>query len=312
MKYHKSHKNLNTSYVNLSALLKYLRQQKFVGKVRLETKGYEAEVIFTKKNGLEARDNDHITGKISVGDDVLPRILFRAHDDGIINVIEEPDKKKSGYDPNAPDGKPTDFHQASVRIPIQKPMEQENSEVEEPEPKPVSLKEKLGLPNLPFSFGKAEAKKSEAVNLSETADTAVIEPENLEDPPQDWHELLGLIGELLKSVEESLDNSNLNFVWVFDKVRAEVFEEYPFLHPNSTVFEYKNGEVSMTEQINNNLFVASITESIEKLLEKFQSHPKYDEVRRSVVWSILELMNKNHALYDKYFISQQLEKIIES
>jgi hypothetical protein len=309
MKYHKSHKNLNTSYVNLSALLKYLRQEKFVGKVRLETKGYEAEVIFTKENGLEARDNDHISGKISVGDDVLARILVRAHDDGTINVIEDSDKKKPGYDPNAPDEKPTDFHEASVRIPIQKPMEQENSEVEEPEPKPVSLKEKLGLPSLPFSFGRAEAKRSEPV---ETFNSEAEDQKEQVDPLQDWHELLGLIGELLKSVEESLDASSLNFVWVFDKVRAEVFEDYPFLHPNSTVFEYKNGEVSMNEQINNNLFVASITESIEKLLDKFQGHPKYDEVRRSVVWNILELMNKNHALYDKYFISQQLERIIES
>ncbi len=309
MKIHKTHRNLNTSYVNLSALLKFLRQEKFVGKVRFESKGYEAEMIFTKKRGIEARENDHITGKIAVGDEVLPRIFIRAHEpDGIVNVYDEPDKKNPGYDPNELASKPTDFHEGSVRIPIQKPMEHENGESETIEPKPVSLKEKLGLPSLPFSFSKKPAPVEAAENIEIEVVEETIEP-NIQ---HDWHELLALVGEILKSVEDSLQESNLNFIWVFDKVRAEVFEDYPFLHPNSTVFEYKNGEVTMTEQINNNLFVASIAESIERLLEKFQSLPKYDEVRKSVIWGILELMNKNHAKYDKYLISQQLEKIIES
>ncbi len=312
MKIHKTHKNLDASYVNLSALLKYLRQHKFVGKVRFESKGYEAEIIFTKKSGIEARDNDHITGKISVGDEVLSRILIRSHDEGIINIFDEPGKKRAKYDPIASGAKPTDFHKASAKIPIQKPMEHENSENEAPKPKPVSLKEKLGLPSLPFSFGKAEVKKPEAANLAETSGAEVSDEGVLIDPLQDWHDLLGLIGELLKSVDASLKESNLNFVWVFDKVRAEIFEDYPFLHPNSTVFEYKNGQVSMTEQINNNLFIASIAESLERLMTKFHNHPKYVEVRRSVVWNILELMNKNHAQYDKYYISPQLVKIIES
>lgn len=311
MKIGSTHKNLNTSYVNLSALLKYLRRHKFVGRVRFESKGYEADIFFSKKKGIEARENDHISGRIAVGDDVLPRIFVRAHEaDGIINIFDKADEKKSVNVAAADESLGTDFTEVAENIPIQKPIGRDVLDNHLNEQKPISLKEKLGLPSLPFSFGKSREQKSLSIESHSLPEVVELEPEN--DPLQDWHELLGLIGEILRSVDESLAKSNLNFVWVFEKVRAEVFENYPFLHPNSTVFEYQNGVVSMKEQINNNLFVASIAECLERLIGKLQTHPKYNEVRTSVIWNILELMNKNHKLYDKFFITQQLERVVES
>ena len=96
MKINLTHKNLNTSYVNLSALLKFLRQQKFVGRVHFETKGYEADIFFTPENELSTRENDHLAGRISAGREVLPRILVRAHEPGgIINVYDEIEEEVS-------------------------------------------------------------------------------------------------------------------------------------------------------------------------------------------------------------------------
>ncbi len=296
-----SQKNLNTYYVNLAALLKFLRGRAFVGTVHFEAKGYEADVFFTKNGEIKARENDHLAGRISAGAGVLPRILIRAHEpNGIIDVYDEAFERNTRL---AADVEPENIE----------PVEnfEDDLKLEPPDEKPISLKEKLGLANLPFSFGKKNPRK-EKVNedLPQTVE-AFAEIEEV-PPSSDWEELLNLVGELLQTVEQSLAESNLNFIWVFDKVRAEVFEEYPFLHPNSPVFGYREGKIAMTEQINNNLFVASITESLRRLLEKFQTHPKFDEVRRSVVFGIIELMNKHHSNYDKFMITQQLEKVIDS
>jgi hypothetical protein len=320
MKINSTHKNLNTSYINLSALLRFLQQQNFVGSIHLEAKGYEADVFFTKADGLKVRENDHIAGRISVGNDVLAQILIRAHEpDGIINVYDEIEKETaSGKSDDELETVLTEVEKAQTSTEDQvepfelsfSETEKETESTEEIAPiKPVSLKEKLGLPNLPFSFRKKNAKKIPK-EITEIPKVEIIESPKEEDFSPDWHELLDLIGEILQTVENSLAESNLNFVWVFDRVRENVFEEYPFLHPNSTVFEYKNGKVLMSEQINNNLFIASIAESLRLLLEKFETHPKFDEVRRSIVKNTIELMNKRHAQYDKFLITQQLEDII--
>lgn len=293
MKIDLAHKNLNTFYVNLSALLKYLQHWDFVGTVKFEAKAYEAEIIFSPGKKIEARENDHISGRIAVGADVLPRVLIRAHEPGgLINIYEETELKARVEE--VPETAP-EIEDLPVEV------------VEEQKSEQLSLKERLGLPSLPFSFGKKKSKEKGG----EIFAVDIAEEKKEIDHLEDWHELLALLGEILQTVETTLADANLNFIWVFDKVRGEVFEDYPFLHPNSTIFEYGNGRITMTEQINNNLFIASIAESLERLMEKFHAHPRFDEVRKSVVLSLLELMNKNHAQYDRFFITQQLERVID-
>lgn len=74
------HQNLNTSFVNLSALVRYLRRLQFTGSVRVELSSYEAEIFFTAANKLQAREYDHIAGRISQGEHAFKRILARARE----------------------------------------------------------------------------------------------------------------------------------------------------------------------------------------------------------------------------------------
>ncbi len=74
MKNHPIHGNPDTSFVNLSALLRYLRRRRFVGKVRVELSGYEADVILTAENQLKALEHDRIAGCIAEGKETLQRL----------------------------------------------------------------------------------------------------------------------------------------------------------------------------------------------------------------------------------------------
>src|SRR5215218_9234891 len=83
------HENLDTSFVNLSALIKYLRRRQFAGYVRIELSGYEADIYLTAENQLKVREYDHIAGRIAEGEEALHRILIRAREPGgIINVYQ--------------------------------------------------------------------------------------------------------------------------------------------------------------------------------------------------------------------------------
>ena len=63
MKNRPLHENLDTSFVNLSALVKYLRRRLFIGQIRIEMNGYEADIYLTAENQLKVRDYDHIAVK---------------------------------------------------------------------------------------------------------------------------------------------------------------------------------------------------------------------------------------------------------
>lgn len=80
MKKEPIHQNLNTSFVNVAALVRYLKSLQFVGSIRIELSSYEADIIFTSSRTILAREYDHIAGLISTGSDALKRILVRARE----------------------------------------------------------------------------------------------------------------------------------------------------------------------------------------------------------------------------------------
>jgi hypothetical protein len=94
MKKQPIHQNLNTSFVNVGALVRYLRQLQFVGSIRVELSSYEADIIFTSSMTIRAREYDHIAGRISQGEQALKRILIRCKEPhGKIDVY----KAAEGY-----------------------------------------------------------------------------------------------------------------------------------------------------------------------------------------------------------------------
>jgi hypothetical protein len=89
MKKQPIHQNLNTSFVNVGALVRYLKNLQFVGSIRIELASYEAEIIFTESNTIRAREYDHVAGRISHGEHALQRILIRSKEPhGCINVYK--------------------------------------------------------------------------------------------------------------------------------------------------------------------------------------------------------------------------------
>src|SRR5687767_3067664 len=89
MKKQPIHQNLNTSFVNVAALVRYLASLQFVGSIRIELASYEAEIVFTSSRTIQAREYDHVAGRISHGKQALEHIMVRAREPhGRINVYK--------------------------------------------------------------------------------------------------------------------------------------------------------------------------------------------------------------------------------
>jgi hypothetical protein len=317
MKNRPIHENLDTSFVNLSALLRYLRRRQFDGSVRVELSGYEADITLTADNQITVREYDQIAGRIAEGEQALQRILIRAREPGgIIHVYQNVAEPKAA----APE--------RVEPVIVEKPPLVENPVVIEPQPATAKAssnaqsasngngngngngkkalhdldlqsaveneKPVIKLPDFPFELTNRVEEKAKKKQLSAA----------------DWQTLLNLTAELLRTIDDSLANADLDFAAAFQKARSEITTDYPFFDPNLNTFSYTSGKVRLAEQISAKLFVAGINGALRRIFDKLAANPKFADTHRYTMQKVSALIQSRKPLYDKFFITPQLEKII--
>lgn len=295
MKSRPIHKNLDTTFVNLSALIKYLRRRQFAGNIRVELSGYEADVLLTAENEMRVREHDRIAGRISEGEEALQRLLIRAREPGgIINVYQEIEEDAPPIEKPAfaveENFVAVETKQAAVSLSAQTPHKNGNSKSAEID-LPTS-----NQPQISFEFSNKYEEKAKQTNLS----------------PQDWQMFLNLTAELLNLIDRSLAEANLEFSPAFEKARLEISKDYPFLNPAANIFEYKNGKITVREQTNAKLFAAGINEALRRILDKLGKNPKFLNIYFITTQRVVELIEKRKPLYDKFYITPQLERTVSA
>ena len=101
-KFRPVHENLDTAYVNLAALLRYLQQRDFVGLVHVKLDEYDANVFLNAKNTPHVREKDHAAGREAEGEAALQRLLVRANmAGGLINVYERVEEAAGNAAPSS-------------------------------------------------------------------------------------------------------------------------------------------------------------------------------------------------------------------
>jgi len=312
------YENLDTSFVNLSALVRYLQRREFAGNIRLELAAYEGEIVFTKGNQPKAREHDRLAGRIAEGEEALQRLLIRAREPGgIIHVYQTAAQTDTlterkdvlTIEQNISDKKViAAAHLREAAQAAEKPFPARAT------PLHISGSENENAENVQPSFGEiiAEAKRNAKLPEFpfELSNNVEAKAKRNQLSTEDWETLLRLTTELLRTLDDSLAQANLNFPAAFEKACAEISEDYPFLNPNSDIFIYKNGEIEMRKLVNAKLFVAGINEALRRILTKLSANPKFADARRSTVQNILALVHRCKPLYDKFFITPQLEKIL--
>jgi hypothetical protein len=94
------HRNLDTAYVNLAALLRYLRGRDFKGRVHVLLDEYEAEVSLDGESEPLVREIDHASGREAEGAAALQRLLVRSREPGgLINIYSESEEDEPEAEP---------------------------------------------------------------------------------------------------------------------------------------------------------------------------------------------------------------------
>ena len=320
MNFRPVHQNLDTSYVNLSALIKYLRRRRFAGIVRIKLNNYEAEIHITDENQMNVREQDHLSGRVAVGEEALQRILIRSREPGgIVNVFqnvsgsisqEKAELKTAEKPVEILEKKPIPkvITAQPIYVTPEKISEPANSaQVKTPAVKKVSVsqsdvvkveseisKAKTSLPDFPFQLSNNVEAKARQTKISS----------------EQFQILIRLFSEISGTVDKSLSAAKLNFPAAFSKACDEISNDYPFLKSAENNFRYEQGKITINGNIHPNQFTSSQLEALRRVLEKLGANPKFAEIYRSTVQNLLALMRQRKPLYDRFSITPKLEKII--
>ena len=97
------YQDLDTSFVNLWALLRYLSQQSFVGRVHVALTDYSADVFLDGSETPSVREVDRLTGTEVVEEAALHRLMLRVRESpGKISVYEGADEAVAPHHQSSP------------------------------------------------------------------------------------------------------------------------------------------------------------------------------------------------------------------
>jgi hypothetical protein len=243
------HENLDTAYVNLAALLRYLRQREFDGRVRVELDEYEADVYLSGDGPPSVSEIDHTSGRSGEGDAAMQRLLVRASEPGgLISVYEN------------------SFEEAVETIALPPAMIEPQQEAEEP-------------------------------------------PRAVQTEAKSWLELVSLSGELIATIERAALSTRADFNTIFRAVRLSLADDYSFLDPATTRFEYGNGSAELHAKTPENAYVSGISEALRRVVDKIATGPRGKSVRERVALELAVLARRRQSQLAQFKFIQHLDRI---
>lgn len=342
MKKHSLYKDLNTSFVSLSDLLKCLRQQKFVGNVHFKSGKYEAQITLARNNQLRAHENIRRNGKILTNRDILRHILREARQpNGVINVYRQPEKTAPILKRILPrlqkkfDSVRAEYSFANAQFTsflprIHKPKKSTGVRITAVGKKPALPRRSEPFARVPVGGrGGAAAAVPVEEKPSNSSRDKISDPrldaakriprppgdlpEALRNPPQriltDWEIVLNLMNEILGTVDKNLAEANLNFTWMFEKTRLEIGRQTSGSHTETIAFSYENGRIVAGQKMNPQLFADNVLRVLRGILRKLRANSKFKQVYLTINQEILALIYDRRHLYDKFSITAKVKEI---
>lgn len=134
--------------------------------------------------------------------------------------------------------------------------------------------------------------------------------QTIDDLPESWSELLSLVSELLRTVDDSLSKSNINFADAFGNACGFISNAHPFLDPDSDVFSYSGGYIGIRGRLSPNILTSGIVAALGRIMTRLREDPYFGNVYHLTMHRIRVLANQRKLQFDEYSITTQLQKVI--
>jgi hypothetical protein len=272
------YENLDTTFVNLWALLRHLSQRAFVGRVHVEMDDFSADVFLTGSNTPLVHEVDRAAGTDVLEEAAMHRLVLRTRESpGKISVFEGAAEAVAVKNVVTP-AKTANIESATV--------------ADELIVTPPSLAPQIDELQ---SFGS-----------DSSAEAAVAtEPEGMVE----WHDVVKVSSELIGGVERALKGANADFSSLFRAARLELADDYTFLDPTSGSLEYSNSVATSREELPIGAYVAGVSEALRRVVDKIATGDRARRVRERVALDLALVARKRREVLKRSGFQAQLDRI---
>ena len=273
------YENLDTSFVNLWALLRYLMKRGLIGRVHVELEDYTADVFLTGSSTPRVHEIDHATGRESLEEAALHRLVVRAREPGgAITVYEGANEAPAA-------GLPTPPMEAALP------------------PAPPSA------PTAPITSSSFPTKTTAPVQESTGSRILAALAKESTQKGGDWADLVEISGQLIAAVERAATGVGADFASIFKTVRLELADDYTFLDPSANRFDYANSSVKINAKPGAGPYVAAISESLRRVVDKIASGERAGRIRERVALDLAMLARQRREALTRFNLDMQLDRI---
>jgi len=288
------YENLDTSFVNLWALLRYLMRLGLIGRVHVELADYTADVFLTGSSTPMVHEIDHATGRDTLEEAALHRLVVRAREPGgKITVYEGEDEASK------------DATQPSVSV---APVSEAPSSAAESWAASTSA----ANPDLDReSFTVPDAATAMSPPVLQSAGSKMVDSlsRGATQKKGDWADLVEISGELIAAVERAAVGVAADFTSLFQAVRLELADDYTFLDPSANRFSYVESAVKISAKPGAGPYVAAISESLRRVVDKIAVGERGGRVRERVALELARLARKRREPLTRFNLDMQLDRI---
>ena len=272
------YENLDTTFVNLWSLLRNLSQREFIGRVHVESKDYSADIFLNGSSTPLVHEIDRAAGTDTVEEGALHRVVLRARETpGTISVHEG--AHEASPHQNNPDTAGSDKSARPANL----------DDIQRAEPL---------LESVP------------SLHVDQTPAAQQIDQEIYPAGSyQDWPAILSAAGELIGAVERAVNANGENFNALLAATRLELADDYSFLDPIVKAFDYENGIATLNQEMPVRVFVAAISETLRRIVNRVAVADRARRVRERVALEMLTVARSRADVLDRSGFQAQLDRI---
>jgi hypothetical protein len=272
------YENLDTSFVNVWALLRYLSQRSFVGRVHVELENYSADVFVNGSETPLVHEIDRDAGTDVVEEAALHRLVLRVRESsGSITVYE-------GVEESIPPQV-----ESAMASP---PSADETASAAEPEAA------------TPEAMRSSAAKDDEETVVASDTVTVVRQTNDGE-----WSESVQVSGELIAGVERAATSLGADFASLFREARISLADDYAFLDPMAGQLRYENSSVTFNGDSQPQGYVAGVSEALRRVVDQIATGERERRTRERIALELARVARKNSEALARSGFSEQLDRI---
>lgn len=284
------YENLDTSFVNLWALLRYLSQRSFIGRVHVDLDEYTADVFLAGSNTPMVREVDRTAGTEVIEEAALHRLVLRVRESpGKITVYEGAAEAVAPGQVKTPD----------------KIQNIESDEADEETVLAVSDAAPAVEPVAATPEGMRSTSTTESHLEAPTAGASEAQPMTEDE----WNDVVRVSGELIAGIDRVATSAGTDFDELFRETRISLADDYTFLDPMSSKFAYANSVVTANGALPVNSYVAGITEALRRVVNQISGGERARRTRERVALELSRVARKNDEALNRSGFKAQLDRI---